>query len=111
VRADRIPRLQGSRAALLWLPLLPLGASLPVRAPTGSGIQQCSTGRRGEAAVVACGKLSTAAQRQLLEDVGEMCLHGCLGDPEPTRGLEIAEPIDNKVHDLLLSSAQSFAEG
>ena len=67
--------------------------------------------RRRKGRVVACGKLSTAAQRQLLEDAGEMRLHGRLGDPEPTRGLDIAEPIDNKVHDLLLSRAQSFADG
>src|ERR1700730_16499767 len=68
-------------------------------------------GRRGEATVVAGGKLSTSTQRQLLEDVGEMGLHGRLGDPESSCGLEIAEPIDHEVHDLLLSSAQSLAKG
>ena len=60
--------------------------------------------------MVACGKLSTSAQCQLLEDVGEMGLHGRLGDPESSRGLEIAEPIDHEVHDLLLASAQALAK-
>ena len=79
----------------------------------GSGIHHGSPdvpGRRGEATVVACGKLSTSAQCQLLEDVGEMGLHGRLGDPESSRGLEIAEPIDHEVHDLLLASAQALAK-
>jgi hypothetical protein len=40
-------------------------------------------GRRREIRMVARGELSPAAQRELLEDAGEMCLHGRLGDPEP----------------------------
>src|SRR5438445_6777174 len=68
-------------------------------------------GRRREARMVARGKLSPAAQRELLEDAGEMCIHGRLGDPEPIAGLQIAEPTHNEVHDLLLSGTDSVRKG
>jgi hypothetical protein len=57
---------------------------------TGQNVIECPTGtlgRRRKARVAAGAKLSTGAQRELPEDVGEMCLHGRLGDLEPIGGL------------------------
>src|SRR5689334_19021508 len=89
------------------------GAGRRARRP--SGVEQGgvggAAGRRGELAVVAGGQLGAAAQGQLLEDVGEVRLHGRLGDAEPVGGLEVAQPFDDQLHDLLLATAEPLMEG
>ncbi len=61
--------------------------------------------------MVAGGQLGPAAQGQLLEDVGQMGLHGGFRDAEPVGDLEIAQPIDDQLHDLVLPAAEPLVEG
>ncbi len=97
--------------------LSPEGRGGRLLSPEGEGVRRLrarlgdAPRGRHDAAVVARGELGPAAQRELLEDVREVRLHGRLGDPEPLGGLQVAEPAHDEVHDLLLPGAQSLPEG
>ena len=64
-------------------------------------------GRRDEILVVERRELAATAQRELLEDVGEVRFHRRFGDREAVRRLPVAQAARDESDDLLLALAQA----